>query len=193
MLAIRVRAGMLLIIEKETLLELARLVAGEEGVGVMKLLLRKPGIVDEEISRRRKRDVREVRKILHKLGGIGILHYELTRDKETEHRIFKWYVQQEQAIGFIISNMNKILDRLKQKLETEESNQFYWCGTLGHPRLLFDQAMEKLFRCPVCGKPLEPHENEELIEALRWKIGEIEKAVKEMTEIRKPEIAEEAK
>ncbi len=184
---------MLLIIEKETLLELARLVAGEGGARVMKLLLSKPGIVDEEISRRLRMDIREVRKILHKLNGIGILHYELTRDRETEHRIFKWYIQQEQATGFIISNMNKILDRLKQKLETEENNQFYWCGTLGHPRLLFDQAMEKLFRCPVCGKPLEPHENKELIEALRWKIKEIENALKEMTEIKKPEIAGETK
>lgn len=184
---------MLLIIEKETLLELARLVGGEDAAKVMKLLLRKPGIVDEELSQKLKLDVREVRKLLHKLNSIGILHYELTRDKETEHRIFKWYVQREQATGFIISNMKKVLDRLKQKLEAEKNNQFYWCGALGHPRLLFDQAMEQLFRCPVCRKPLEPHENTELIEALEWKIDEIEKALKEMTEARKPEVPEEAK
>ncbi len=179
---------MLLIIEKETLLELARLVGGEEAVKVMKLLLRKPGIVDEEISRRIKIDVREVRRILHKLNSIGILHYELTRDKKTEHRIFKWYVQQEQATGFIISNMEKIKDRLLRKLEAEENNQFYWCGTMGHPRLLFDKAMEQLFRCPVCGRPLELHENKELIDALKWKIGEIEQALKKMTEGRRPEV-----
>ena len=101
---------MLLIIEKETIIKLAKLVGGEDAARVMKLLLRKPGVVDEEIASRLKLDVREIRKILHKLNEIGILHYELTRDKETEHRIFKWYVQQEQITGFILTNMEKILD-----------------------------------------------------------------------------------
>lgn len=183
---------MLLIIEKETLLELARLVGGEDAAKVMKLLLSRPGIVDEAIARRLKMDVREVRKILHKLNSLGILYYELTRDKKTDHRIFKWYVQEEQATGFIISNMQKIKGRLVEKLQAEENSQFYWCGTLGHPRLLFDQAMEQLFRCPVCKKPMEPHENRELLEALKWKIEEIEKALSEMTEARKPEVSGEA-
>jgi transcription initiation factor TFIIE subunit alpha len=181
---------MLLIIEKETLVELARLVGGEEAAKVMRLLTSRPGIVDEQIAKKLNMDVREVRKILHRLNSIGILYYELARDKKTDHRIFKWYVQEEQATGFIISNMQKIRERLIEKLQAEESNQFYWCGTLGHPRLLFDQAMEQLFRCPVCKKPMEPHENRDLIEALKRKIKEIEKALSEMTEVRKPEVAE---
>ena len=184
---------MLLIIEKETIIELARLVGGQDAARVMKILLRKPGIVDEEIASRLKLDVREVRKILHRLNEFGILHYELSRDKETEHRIFKWYVQQEQVIGLILTNMKKILDRLKAKLEVEENNEFYWCGTLGHPRFLFSEAMDQLFRCPVCGKPLMPHENAELIKALEWKISEIEKALEEMTKLKKAEEITEKK
>ena len=178
---------MLLIIEKETIIELARLVGGEDAARVMKLLLKKPGIVDEEIASRLKLDVREVRRILHRLNEFGILHYELARDKETEHRIFRWYVQQEQVIGLILTNMKKILDRLKEKLKAESENQFYWCGTLGHPRFLFSEAMDKLFKCPECGKPLEPHENSELVKALEWKIQEIEKALEEMTKVKKAE------
>ena len=184
---------MLLIIEKETIIKLAKLVGGDDAARVMKLLLRKPGIVDEEIASRLKLDVREIRKILHKLNEIGILHYELTRDKETEHRIFKWYVQQEQITGFILTNMEKILDRLREKLESEKNNQFYWCGTLGHPRLLFDEAMDKLFRCPVCGKPLAPHDSSQLVEALEWKISEIEKTLEEMTKVKKAEEIKEKK
>jgi hypothetical protein len=52
--------------------------------------------------------------------------------------------------------------------------------------------MEQLFRCPVCKKPMEPHENRDLIEALKRKIEEIEKALSEMTEARKSEVAEKA-
>lgn len=181
---------MLLIMEKETLVELARLVGGDDAAKVMRLLISKPGVVDEQIAKKLNMDVREVRKLLHKLNSIGILYYELARDKKTEHRIFKWYVQEEQATGFIISNMQKIKERLLEKLRAEESNQFYWCGTLGHPRLLFDQAMEHLFKCPICKKPMEPHENKDLIEALRRRIEEIEKALTEMIEARRPEAAE---
>ncbi len=184
---------MLLIIEKNTIIELARLVGGDDAARVMKLLLRKPGIVDEELASRLKMDIRDVRKILHKLNEMGILHYELSRDKETEHRIFKWYVQEEQITGFILTNMKKILDRLKEKLESEKNNQYYWCGTLGHPRLLFDEAMDRLFRCPVCGKPLSPHDSEELVKALEWKVGEIEKALEEMTKLKKVEEIEQSK
>lgn len=184
---------MLLIIEKETMIELATLVGGGEAANVMKLLLKKPGIVDEEIASRLKMDIRDVRKILHKLNEIGILHYELARDKETEHRVFKWYVQEEQITGFVLTNMKKILDRLKEKLEAEKNNQYYWCGTLGHPRMLFSEAMEQFFRCKVCGNPLSLHDNEDLIKALEWKIAEIEKALEEMTKVRKVEETDQVK
>jgi len=176
-----------LIIDKETMVELARSVGGEEAAKVMELLLKKPGIIDEEVASRLKIDVREVRKILHRLNEFGILHYELTREKETDHRVFKWYVQREQVTGLILTNMMRILDRLKEKLEVESGSQFYWCGTLGHPRFLFGEAMDKLFRCPMCGKPLEPHDNTELIKALEWKIQELEKALDEMTRVRRIE------
>ncbi|MCX8187290.1 MAG: hypothetical protein N3F65_01610 [Nitrososphaeria archaeon] len=184
---------MLLIIEKETIIELARLMGGEESANVMKILLKKPGIVDEEIASRLKMDIRDVRKILHRLNEIGILHYELARDKETEHRVFKWYVQEEQISGFILTNMKKILDRLREKLESERNSQYYWCGVLGHPRLLFDEAMERFFRCPTCGNPLLSHDNEELIKALEWKLREIERALEEMTRFKKIEEIEQNK
>ena len=178
---------MLLLVDNETIIELAVLVGGEDAGRIMKLLLKKPGITDEELSRSLQIEVREVRRILHKLNEQGILHYELTRDKETGHRIFKWYVGQEQVIGYIITNMNKILDRLRERLEYERSHQFYWCGSQGHPKLVFEDAVEKLFRCPTCGKPLQPHDNSELIQALEWKIEQISKYLEQLEKVRKVE------
>ena len=178
---------MLLLVDNETVIELAVLVAGEEAGKIMKLLLRKPGITDEDLSRSLQMDIREVRRILHRLNEQGILHYELTRDKETGHRIFKWYVGQEQVIGYIITNMNKILDRLRERLEYEKTHQFFWCGSPGHPKLVFEDAMEKLFRCPTCGSPLQPYDNSELIEALEWKIGQISRYLEQLEKVRKVE------
>ena len=40
---------------------------------------------------------------------------------------------------------------------------------------------------PECGKPLEPHDNTMLVNALEWKIQEMEKALEEMTKVKKAE------
>jgi len=176
---------MLLLVDDETIIELASLIGGEEAGKVMKLLLKKPGITDEAIALSLQLDVRDIRRILHRLNEQGILHYELTRDKETGHRIFKWYVGQEQVIGFVMTNMKKVLDRLREKLEYEQGHQFYWCGTPGHRKLLFEEAMDKLFRCPVCGKQLHPYDNTELIESLKWKISEIENYLEQLAKVKK--------
>ena len=182
---------MLLIIEKRTIIELVSMIGGETAGKVMKLLLRKPGITDEEIALKLKLDVRDIRRILHRLNELGILHYGLTRDKVTEHRIFKWYVEEGQVTGFIITHMKKILDRLKRKLENEKNNQFYWCGTPGHRKYLFDEAMDRLFRCPECGKPLQPYQNDEVVKALEWKIAKLEAFLEELMKVGKAEEIEE--
>ncbi len=178
---------MLLHIDEDTIIELAVLVGGDIAGKIMKNLLKKPGVTDEELSRILQVDIKEVRKILHKLNEQGILHYELAREKETGHRIFRWYVGQEQVTGFIITNMKKILERLEERLEYEKSHQFYWCGTKGCRKLTFEEALDSLFKCPVCGKPLQPVDNEQTIKAIESKIDEINKYLDQLSKVKKIE------
>lgn len=178
---------MFLHIDEDTIIELAVLVGGENAGKIMKYLLKKPGITDEELSRILQIDIKEVRKILHKLNEQGVLHYELAREKDTGHRIFRWYVGQEQVTGFIITNMKKILERLKERLEYEKSHQFYWCGTKGCRKLPFEEALDNLFKCPVCGSPLQPVDNEETIKAIESKIEEIKSNLEQISKVKKVE------
>jgi len=188
---------MLLHIDEDTIIELAVLIGGEIAGKIMKNLLKKPGITDEELSRILQIDIKEVRKILHKLNEQGILHYELAREKDTGHRIFRWYVGQEQVTGFIITNMKKILERLEERLEYEKKHQFYWCGTKGCRKLTFEEALDSLFKCSVCGKPLQPVDNEQTIKAIESKIDEINNYLQQLSKVKKieeePAIKEKAK
>jgi len=188
---------MFLHIDEDTIIELAVLVGGENAGKIMKYLLKKPGITDEELSRILQIDIKEVRKILHKLNEQGVLHYELAREKDTGHRIFRWYVGQEQVTGFIITNMKKILERLKERLEYEKNHQFYWCRTKGCRKLPFEEALDNLFKCPVCGSPLQPVDNEETIKAIESKIEEIKRNLEQISKVKKveekPLIKEKAK
>ncbi|MEN2975000.1 MAG: hypothetical protein ABDH32_05420 [Candidatus Caldarchaeales archaeon] len=178
---------MLLHIDEDTIVELAILIGGETSGQIMKNLLKRPGITDEELSSLLQIDVREVRKILHKLNEQGILHYELARDKDTGHRIFRWYVGQEQVTGFIITNMKKILERLEERLEYERSHQFYWCGTKGCRKLTFEEALDNLFRCRLCGNMLQPIDNEEVLKAIESKIDEIKRYLEQIARAKKVE------
>ncbi len=181
---------MLLHIDEETILDLVTLISGENGEKIVRFLLKKPGITDEELSQLTHLDIKEVRKILHKLNESGILYYDLAREKDTGHRIFKWYISQEQAIGFILTNMRKILDRLEERLEYEKNHQFYWCGTQGCRKLPFEEAMDHLFKCPTCRKPLQLIDNEQTLRALEEKINEVKRHLEQLSKVKKIEETE---
>ncbi|MDW8084089.1 MAG: hypothetical protein RMI49_02675 [Candidatus Caldarchaeum sp.] len=163
-----------MIVDEESSLKIVRMIGGEEAVKIVSLLLDKPARTDEEISAETSLDIKDVRRILHKLNEVGAVSYEVHRDKTTGHRIFKWKVQQEQLVGYTKTLMRKVLERLKARLEFETNNQVYWCGTVGCPKYSFEQSMEMLFRCKVCKKPLTIYDNSKFVENLQKKIAELE-------------------
>ena len=50
--------------------------------------------------------------------------------------------------------------------------------------------MDRLFRCPECGNPLQPYQNDEVIKALEWKIAELEGFLEELMKVGKLEVEE---
>jgi len=165
---------MMLMLDDEACLMIVEMIGGPDARKIVKVLMNKPALTDEEISQTTQVDVKDVRKILHKLNDVGAVSYEVHRDKATGHRTFKWRVQQEQLIGYTKTLIRKVLERLRARLEYEEKNQLYWCGTAGCPKYSFDEAMETLFRCKICKKPLNLHDNTSFIDALKKKIAELE-------------------
>lgn len=164
----------MVLVDEESSLKIVQMIGGEDAVKIVRLLLDRPARTDEEISTVTNLDIKEVRRILHRLNEVGALSYEVHRDKTTGHRIFKWKVQQEQLVGYTKTLMRKVLERLKARLEYEANNQMYWCGTPGCTKYSFEQAMEMLFRCKFCKKPLAIHDNSKFIENLKKKIAELE-------------------
>ncbi len=169
---------MLLIVDDEAFLKLVKMVGGEEGSRAVEVLLKKPNLSDEELAEQLKVDVKELRRVLHKLNEQGIVSYDIHRDKDTGHRIFKWRVQREQMIGFAKTQMRKLHERLQARLEYEQSHQMYWCGTTGCRKYTFEEAVDLLFKCKTCRKPLSLHDNTEFINALKNKIAQLEKSIK---------------
>jgi transcription initiation factor TFIIE subunit alpha len=120
-----------------------------------------------------------VRKILYKLYDHSLVSLRRTRDPKTGWFIFHWRLQPDQLEGFILSQKRRVLEKLDIRLEYEKNHDFYCCGTPGCKRIPFEEAVELVFRCPTCGKPLMHYDNERILESLTKKVEILRKELGE--------------
>ena len=163
------------IIDDEISSKVARIIAGEDAVKIV-LFLKKTGkATNDQILVETWLPLNYIRKILFKLYNYSIVQCDRLRDKETRWFIFNWRFQSDQVEGFITNMKKRVLGILKVRLEYEANNDFYYCGTQECDKYTFETAMEQVFRCSVCGKPLQHHDNNNTVKVLRDRIEKIEK------------------
>lgn len=81
--------------------------------------------------------------------------------------------------GFIQSQKRRVLEKLNIRLEFEKNHDFYYCYTPGCKRIPFEDAVELVFKCPTCGKPLMHFDNDRIVEALGKKVDVLRKELGE--------------
>ena len=167
------------IADHKTLLKVAEVIGGEEAVKIVEVLSQVNETTDEEIVAKTEIRLNDVRRILYRLYDHSLVGLRRTRDKETGWFIFNWRLQPDQLEGFVTSQKRKILEKLEARLEYEKSHDFYYCFTPGCKRVPFEEAVELVFQCPVCGKPLMHFNNEEIIKSLSEKIEHLRKELSE--------------
>lgn len=164
-------------VKKRTVAKLAELLVGEVGREIVEYLLDKGESTDEEISKDLSVQIGVVRKSLYGLHDKNIVSSRLERNSATGWITYYWYVPLDQIDGIIYNIKRRIMERLEARLEYESKNVFYWCGNKNCPKLTFSEAVDGLFRCPVCGRHLKPHDNSKLIAALKWTLSELKSEV----------------
>ncbi len=162
-------------IENNTLYKIAEVIGGKEAVKIVEVLSQVDETTDEEIVAKTEINLNNVRKILYKLYDHSLVALRRTRDKETGWFIFHWRLQPDQWEGFILNQKRRILDKLQARLEYERNHDFYYCFTPTCRRVTFEEAMELVFQCPTCNKPLMHFNNEKIIDFLTRKINELRK------------------
>jgi transcription initiation factor TFIIE subunit alpha len=162
------------IIDDEISSKVARMIAGEDAVKIV-LFLKKTGkATNDQILAETDIPLNDIRKILFKLYNYSIVQCDRLRDKETRWFIFNWRFQPDQIEGFIKNMKKRVLSILKMRLEYEANNDFYYCDTQECDKYTFEEAMERVFRCPVCGNPLQHYDNGDVIHSLRDRIAKVE-------------------
>ena len=160
-------------IDEQTLLKIAEALGDEEAVKVIDILKNSGEVTDDEIANKTGIRLNSVRKILYKLYDHSLVAMRRTRDENTGWFIFHWKLQPDQLEGCIINQKKRVLEKLKIRLEYEKNHDFYYCFTPGCKKIPFEEAMEVVFKCPQCGKPLVHYDNTKLIQVLNKKIEQL--------------------
>lgn len=148
-------------------------VAGEHGSEVAEVLLEKNEATDEEIANELDVRLNLVRKILYDLYDNQVVDYRRTRDEESGWYIYYWHVEPDRALELLNENKRTLLEKLKNRLEHEESTMFFTCCD-DCPRIEFDEAVEHGFECPKCGEKMEEFDNSGIVNALKGQIETLE-------------------
>jgi transcription initiation factor TFIIE subunit alpha len=160
-------------VNEETLLNIARVLGGEDGVKIIEVLNERENITVEELAEVTEIQINDVRKLLYRFYNHSLVTNRRFRDKETGWFIFQWSLQPELVEAYVHSTKQKILKKLETRLDYELTHEFYHCGNPQCPNTTFEDAMETVFHCPFCEEPLHRADNAPVIEFLEKKIAEI--------------------
>jgi len=166
-------------INEETLYNIARILGGEDGTKVIKILQERGNITVEELSEITGIEINDIRKLLYRFYNHSIVTNRRFRDKDTGWFIFQWSLKPELIEAYVHSVKQKILRKLETRLEYELKHEFYHCGNPQCPKTTFETAMDTVFHCPYCNEPLHRVDNAPVIKFLEDKIAEIKEELED--------------
>jgi transcription initiation factor TFIIE subunit alpha len=173
------KQSMLSTIDDATLMKVATAMGEEEAVKLIEFIKNVDEITDDEIANNTGIRLNIVRRILYKLYDHSLVSLRRTRDPKTGWFIFHWKLQPDQLEGFILSQKRRVLEKLNVRLEYEKTHDFYYCNNPGCQRIPFGEAVELVFHCSTCGKPLAHCENGDIVERLSEKVEQLRKELGE--------------
>ncbi len=162
--------------EEELIRELIERVAGEIGVIIYELRLKKD-FTDEELSMELGVEINEVRKALFALYELGLAEYRRKRDDETGWMEYYWRIRYDKQKEVLKRELLKTKRKLEEKLEDEMNTVYYICVN-GCMKINYEQAMEFNFTCPRCGAPLEYVDTSLAVEKVKEEIKKIDEILR---------------
>ena len=144
---------------------------GEEG---LKMIEEMPEgeVKDEEIAAKSGVPLNTVRRILFILYENKFAIYRREKDPNSGWLTYLWHLDFSNIENQLMKEKKKLLRNLKVRLDFEENNVFYTCPQ-GCVRLLFNEATETEFLCPMCGEDLVYHENSRFVRVLKKRVDDL--------------------
>jgi len=136
--------------------------AGENSLEIVRNFRGNPS--DEDIAKKLKIKISDVRATLNKLHSAGLVNYFRDKDNETGWYSYSWNLNRSKIQNWVEES---IQDKHKEFLE---SGDHYFCVECGLESIKpFESATEVKFKCHSCDKDLEFLDVEKLNELIKLK------------------------
>jgi transcription initiation factor TFIIE subunit alpha len=129
-------------------------------------------VTDEELAEELGLELNDVRRALFILYENDLAEYRRVRDEDSGWLTYLWTFHYENIPENLREEMDRLLEALEGRLEYEQTHEFYLSEPAGI-RFEFSEAMEQGFQCPETGAPLEPMENDDMVDAMERRIAEL--------------------
>ncbi|MEM3412047.1 MAG: hypothetical protein QW735_03155 [archaeon] len=153
--------------------------AGEQAPKIVRWIVKNPGKTDEQVGKKVKIPTNEVRAVLNKLYGYGIIRYNKEKAAKTNWYHYRWFVDKKRINELLLEKSKEELADLEAKLEQENNYVFFKCNN-GCSRIPFEIAYEYDFKCPECGKEMVYVENKKEKKEIKEKIQELKSFLKKI-------------
>ncbi len=158
---------------EDPFVKIAALIGGDEYLKVARSLLNTEDATDEEIASSTGLRINIVRKVLYDLFGKALITGIRVKDEKKGWFVYRWRARKDEVDNFIENQKKKIVERLQQRLDYENSADFYHCGNMDCQKLTFEKALDLSFRCSTCGNLVNLSKNEKLKKSLQAKIDQL--------------------
>ena len=164
---------------EDPFVRISTMIGGDEYLKVARSLLKSENATDEEIASSTGLRINMVRKVLYDLFGKALITGIRVKDERKGWFVYRWRSRRDEVENFIENQKKKISGRLQERLDYENSSDFYHCGNEDCSRVTFENALEQFFKCPTCGEILNLKKNDKAKKAFKMKIDLIHKDMKE--------------
>ena len=149
---------------------LTRLV-GEEGL-VMIERIPEGEVTDEQIAEATEVLLNVVRRTLFIMSENKLAVCRRERDSNSGWLTYLWHLDMTDIEPQLAKEKKKLAKNLDLRLDFEEDNVFYVCPD-GCVRMMFNDAAENEFLCPMCGEDLTFRDNVDFTDALKKRLEAI--------------------
>lgn len=144
--------------------------AGESAYKVMRSLGR--GKTDEQISKKTKLKVNDIRAELNKLHYMGIIFYSKVKAEKSNWYTYTWFIKKDRISELLKERYSEEMEKLNEKLSFEKNYTFFKCEN-GCEKLPFEIAFEYDFKCPECGHSMDSINSKSETRKIKRKINQI--------------------
>lgn len=160
--------------KKENLLhKVVTELVGEDALPIVDYLRGKTRISEFIVAEELDIEIHKTRFLLYKLLEHNLVSFLRKKDKIKGWYICYWDLNEEMVEHLDEKIRQQKIEKLKERLDREEGNQFYMCRN-ACARMDFERSIEFNFKCVECGEIMHPIDNAKTIDFLKTRITELE-------------------